>query len=200
MRHHFDEMMESGVEGMMISPGYPYEKAPDQEHFLHRNQTQALFRRLLAGPTGGWRFNQTPLFLEFLQGKYELNCTPWGNPTFNVFGWQKPCYLLGEGYCETFTELLETADWDGYGHTSGNAKCCDCMVHSGYEPSAVEATFGSLRGFLTTCRLVLFPNKAAVPDEPRDDDFGDISSDVNEPTKGHSPADSGDYVHLPVLN
>lgn len=156
IRGHFDQMMELGVEGMMISPGYPYQKAPDQEHFLHRTQTEALFRKLLGDAKRSWRFNQTPLFLEFLKGNYELQCTPWGNPTYNIFGWQKPCYLVDEGYCETFQELLDTTMWEAYGHKSGNAKCSDCMVHSGYEPSAVEATFGTWRGLLTTARLSLF--------------------------------------------
>lgn len=153
MRTFFDELMALGVEGMMISPGYSYEKAPDQDHFLRREETTSLFRRLLDGGKRSWRFNQTPLFLEFLKGNYELECTPWGNPTYNLFGWQKPCYLLGEGYCETFRELMETTDWAAYGRQSGNAKCQDCMVHCGYEPSAVEATFGTVRGLLTTARL-----------------------------------------------
>jgi hypothetical protein len=103
----------------------------------------------------GWRFNQSPLFLEFLQGRYALDCTPWGNPTYNVFGWQKPCYLVDEGYCETFAELMESVDWSQYGHKSGNAKCRDCHVHSGFEPSAVAETFGSPAGLWRTAKLVL---------------------------------------------
>jgi hopanoid biosynthesis associated radical SAM protein HpnH len=155
VREMFDTLMDLGVEGMMLSPGYPYEKAPDQEHFLHRNETIGLFRRIFDRPKRGWRFNQSPLFLEFLKGNWELNCTPWGNPTYNLFGWQKPCYLLQEGYCRTFQELLDTTDWDRYGHTSGNPKCTDCMVHCGYEPTAVDQTFGTFKGFLTTVRLTL---------------------------------------------
>jgi hopanoid biosynthesis associated radical SAM protein HpnH len=166
MRGFFEEMMQLGVEGMMISPGYSYEKAPDQEHFLRRTETTRLFRRLLARAPRAWKFNQTPLFLEFLQGRYELECTPWGNPTYNVFGWQKPCYLLGEGYCSTFAELMETTEWERYGTQSGNAKCRDCMVHCGYEPSAVAATFGTLRGFLRTVRLSLVgPPRDSLVDE-----------------------------------
>ncbi|MEQ8787517.1 MAG: adenosyl-hopene transferase HpnH [Pirellulaceae bacterium] len=170
MRTHFDEMTELGVEGMMISPGYPYEKAPDQEHFLHRRQTRQLFARLLDGAKRAWRFNQTPLFLEFLKGNWELECTPWGNPTYNVFGWQRPCYLLDEGYCGSFQELLDSTSWSDYGHNSGNPKCTDCMVHSGYEPTAVEHTFGSLRGFLATVRLTLLGPWAspAEPETPAD--------------------------------
>lgn len=179
VREMFDTLMELGVEGMMVSPGYPYEKAPDQEHFLHREQTKSLFRRILAPqqhttphsprPTHQrtWRFNQSPLFLEFLRGSYDLECTPWGNPTYNLFGWQKPCYLLNEGYAATFQELMETTDWSRYGCGSGNPKCTDCMVHSGYEPSAVQATFGSLRGLLATARVVLFgPRDEDPPSSP----------------------------------
>ncbi|QDU94443.1 adenosyl-hopene transferase HpnH [Lignipirellula cremea] len=165
MRGHFDQMMQLGVEGMMISPGYPYEKAPDQENFLHRKQTQQLFRRLLGNARKAWKFNQSPLFLEFLKGQYDLDCTPWGNPAYNVFGWQKPCYLLDEGYCETFAELMETTAWNEYGQRSGNSKCTDCMVHCGYEPSAVDATFNTWRGFLTTVRLSLF-GAPRLPEEP----------------------------------
>lgn len=172
VREMFDALMELGVEGMMVSPGYPYEKAPDQEHFLHRNETITLFRRILAlqrprVATRGlsqrkWRFNQSPLFMEFLRGNFDLECTPWGNPTYNLFGWQKPCYLLNEGYAATFQELMETTDWSAYGCASGNPKCTDCMVHSGYEPSAVNATFGSLKGFLATARLTLMGTRDDV--------------------------------------
>ncbi len=155
MRGFFDEMMALGVEGMTISPGYSYEKAPDQEHFLARQQTTDLFRNVLKGAKRSWRFNQTPLFLEFLRGNYNLDCTPWGSPSYSIFGWQRPCYLLSEGYCQTFRELMETTNWDGYGQKSGNPKCRDCMVHCGYEPSAVAATFGSIRGFAATVKATL---------------------------------------------
>jgi hypothetical protein len=149
-------MTDLGVEGMMVSPGYNYERAPDQKHFLKRRKTMHLFQRLLENASRRWRFNQSPLFLLFLQGKWDLECTPWGNPTYNIFGWQKPCYLLQEGYAATFQELLETTQWENYGRKSGNSKCADCMVHSGYEPSAVAETFGTLRGFLQTVRVTLF--------------------------------------------
>jgi hopanoid biosynthesis associated radical SAM protein HpnH len=155
MRGFFDEMMSLGVEGMTISPGYSYEKAPDQDHFLVRRQTTELFSAILSRGKRSWRFNQTPLFLEFLRGRYDLECTPWGSPSYSIFGWQRPCYLLGEGYCQTFRELMETTDWEGYGRKSGNPKCRDCMVHCGYEPSAVTATFGSLRGLAATARATL---------------------------------------------
>ncbi len=150
VREFFDEMMNLGVEGMMLSPGYSYSKAPDQEHFLRRTRTHELFGRILSRPKRRWRFNQSPLFLQFLMGKRDYECTPWGNPTYNIFGWQRPCYLLQEGYAETFAELLETTQWERYGRRSGNPKCQDCMVHCGFEPSAVEETFTSWRGFRDT--------------------------------------------------
>jgi hopanoid biosynthesis associated radical SAM protein HpnH len=168
VRAFFDEMMDLGVEGMMVSPGYHYDKAPDQDHFLRREQTTNLFRQILARPKRSWRFNQTPLFLEFLRGNFDLECTPWGSPTYNLFGWQRPCYLLSEGgYAKTFCELMETTNWDAFGRASGNPKCADCMVHCGYEPSAVAATFGSLRGLVATAWRTVFglpPMEAA--DEP----------------------------------
>ena len=150
MQMFFDEMMDLGVEGMMVSPGYSYAKAPDQEHFLRRQKTNELFRKMLEDPKPRWRFNQSPLFLQFLMGKREFECTPWGNPTYNLFGWQRPCYLLQEGYAATFKELMETTRWERYGRASGNEKCQDCMVHCGYEPTAVNHAFSSLRGFRDT--------------------------------------------------
>jgi hopanoid biosynthesis associated radical SAM protein HpnH len=150
MQMFFDEMMDLGVEGMMLSPGYSYAKAPDQEHFLRRQKTHELFRKMLENPKRRWKFNQSPLFLQFLMGKQDYECTPWGNPTYNVFGWQRPCYLLQEGYAETFEELIATTRWERYGRASGNPKCQDCMVHCGHEPTAVNHTFSSLRGFRDT--------------------------------------------------
>ena len=150
MRGFFDDMMDLGVEGMMVSPGYSYTKAPDQEHFLRRQRSFELFRTMLERPKKRWKFNQSPLFLRFLMGKQNFECTPWGNPTYNLFGWQRPCYLLQEGYAATFKELMDDTAWDGYGRKSGNEKCRDCMVHCGHEPSAVDYTFGSWRGFRET--------------------------------------------------
>jgi len=152
VRAHFDEMMELGVESMMLSPGYSYDKAPDQKHFLGRARIRRLFRGILSNRKKNWRFNQSPLFLEFLMGKQHYACTPWGMPTFNIFGWQKPCYLLQDGYTDTFKELIETTEWQNYGTESGNPRCANCMVHSGYEASAVDDTFGSLAGFWRTIR------------------------------------------------
>src|SRR5438445_303656 len=138
--------MELSVEGMMLSPGYSYDKAPDQQHFLGRARTRRLFRAILSNRKKSWRFNQSPLFLEFLMGRQQYACTPWGMPTYNVFGWQKPCYLLQDGYADTFAELLEATEWQNYGTESGNPNCANCMVHSGYEASAVDATFNSIGG------------------------------------------------------
>jgi hopanoid biosynthesis associated radical SAM protein HpnH len=130
---------EMGV-GVSISPGYAYERAPDQEHFLQRRKTKELFRRVFAlGKGKKWKFMHSGLFLDFLAGNREFHCTPWGMPTRNIFGWQKPCYLLGEGYAKTYRELMETTDWDSYG-TGRYEKCADCMAHCGYEPTAANAS------------------------------------------------------------
>ena len=130
---------EMGV-GVSISPGYAYERAPDQEHFLNRQKTKQLFRNVFAlGRGKKWNFMHSGLFLDFLAGNQTYHCTPWGMPTRNIFGWQKPCYLLGEGYAKTFRELMETTDWDSYG-TGRYEKCANCMAHCGYEPTAAHAT------------------------------------------------------------
>jgi len=136
----FDDVMAMGVDGISVSPGYAYERAPDQQHFLNRRKTKELFRGIFArqGKTK-WSFNQSSMFLDFLAGNQTFHCTPWGNPTRTYFGWQRPCYLLGEGYAKTFKELMETTDWDRYG-TGNYEKCADCMVHSGYEATAVTET------------------------------------------------------------
>ena len=138
----FDFANELGVEGITVSPGYAYERAPDQEHFLSRQKTKNLFRdvfRMGKERNAKWRFSQSSLFLDFLAGNQQYSCTPWGNPTRNVFGWQKPCYLLGEGYVSTFKELIEETEWALYG-TGNYEKCANCMVHCGFEPTAVNET------------------------------------------------------------
>ena len=160
MRAFFDRATELGVEGMTISPGYSYQKAPDQENFLSRERTFKLFRDLLEKPNPKWKFNQSPLFMEFLMGKRHLECTPWGNPCYTLFGWQRPCYLLQEGYAATFKELIQTTEWDNYGRASGNPKCANCMVHCGHEPTAVHQTFNSLEGFVATTKATF----RGVPD------------------------------------
>jgi hopanoid biosynthesis associated radical SAM protein HpnH len=155
IRKFFDDMMALGVEGMMVSPGYSYPKAPDQDHFLHKSQTRALFRMIFSNPKRHWRFNQSPLFIRFLTGDEDFDCTPWGNPTYNIFGWQKPCYLVQDGYAATFRELLDETNWESYGAASGNRKCSQCMVHSGYEPTAVHQTFSTFRGLFRTAKATL---------------------------------------------
>jgi hopanoid biosynthesis associated radical SAM protein HpnH len=125
--------------GVSISPGYAYERAPDQEHFLSRRKTKELFRKVFElGKGKNWNLTHSGMFLDFLAGNQEFHCTPWGMPTRNIFGWQKPCYLLGEGYARTFAELMDTTDWDSYG-TGAYEKCANCMAHCGYEPTAAQA-------------------------------------------------------------
>jgi hopanoid biosynthesis associated radical SAM protein HpnH len=135
----FDHVREIGVDAITVSPGYAYERAPDQQHFLNRETTKRLFRDIFRRGRGGraWSFSQSSLFLDFLAGNQEYRCTPWGNPTRTVFGWQRPCYLVGEGYVRTFRELMEETDWDSYG-TGNYEKCANCMVHCGYEATAVK--------------------------------------------------------------
>ncbi len=139
MAKFFDYVMSIGVDGITVSPGYAYERAPDQQHFLNRTTTKQLFRDIFKRGNGGkaWSFSQSDLFLDFLAGNQTYHCTPWGNPTRTVFGWQKPCYLVGEGYAKTFKELMESTDWDTYG-VGNYEKCADCMVHSGFEATAVN--------------------------------------------------------------
>jgi hopanoid biosynthesis associated radical SAM protein HpnH len=135
----FDEMKALKLDGITVSPGYAYERAPDQQHFLNRTRTKELFRGILSRGRGGrkWPFSQSIAFLDFLAGNKAYGCTPWGNPTRTVFGWQKPCYLLGEGYAKTFDELMSDTEWDKYG-VGNYEKCANCMVHSGFEASAVN--------------------------------------------------------------
>jgi hopanoid biosynthesis associated radical SAM protein HpnH len=154
MARFFDDVTAMGVDDIMTSPGYAYERAPDQAHFLNRRRTKEMYREILRRGRGrGWKFGNSPLFLDFLAGNQRYECTPWGKPTRNVFGWQRPCYLLGEGYAKTFAELMAMTDWDSYG-TGRYEKCADCMVHSGYEATAAmdavrrpwKAILAGLRG------------------------------------------------------
>ncbi|GDY28682.1 adenosyl-hopene transferase HpnH [Gandjariella thermophila] len=134
-----------GVDHMMISPAYAYEKAPDQEHFLGVQETRELFRKAFAnGNRKRWRLNHSPLFLDFLEGRVDFECTAWGIPSYSLFGWQRPCYLMSDGYAKTYRELVETTDWSKYGRGK-DPRCANCMAHCGYEPTAVLATLGSLR-------------------------------------------------------
>jgi len=152
----FDAVGALGIDGITVSPGYAYERAPDQEHFLTRARTKQLFRDIFRRGRGGraWSFSQSGLFLDFLAGNRDYHCTPWGNPTRNVFGWQRPCYLLGEGYAASFRELMDETDWDAYG-TGNYEKCANCMVHSGYEATAVQdAVSNPMRALLVGLRGV----------------------------------------------
>ncbi len=133
-----------GVDAMMISPAYAYEKAPDQEHFLGVEQTRQLFKQAFEGRRKKWRLNHSPLFLDFLEGRREFSCTAWGIPSYSVLGWQRPCYLMADGYVSSYKELVETTDWSAYGR-GRDPRCANCMAHCGYEPTAVIATMGSLK-------------------------------------------------------
>ncbi|MFD2182504.1 adenosyl-hopene transferase HpnH [Rhodoplanes azumiensis] len=149
---YLDLTAELGV-GVSISPGYAYERAPDQQHFLARKRTKELFRKVFAlGKGKRWQFMHSGLFLDFLAGNQQFQCSPWGMATRNIFGWQKPCYLIGEGYAKTFKELMEETDWDSYG-TGRYEKCADCMAHCGYEPTAADAT---MRRPLAALKVALF--------------------------------------------
>src|SRR5438067_1916186 len=133
------------VDQMMLSPAYAYEKAPDQEHFPGVTASRKLFSEAFGdGNRKKWRLNHTPLFLDFLEGKVDYQCTPWGIPSYSIFGWQRPCYLMADGYAETYQELLETTDWSKYGR-GRDPRCDNCMAHCGYEPTAVMDTTRSLK-------------------------------------------------------
>jgi hopanoid biosynthesis associated radical SAM protein HpnH len=160
----FDDVMAMGVENITLSPGYSYERAPDQQHFLNRRETKQLFRDIFKRGDGGkrWSFNQSSLFLDFLAGNQTYACTPWGNPTRTVFGWQRPCYLLGEGYAKTFKELMDETDWDKYG-VGNYEKCADCMVHSGFEATAVKH---AVKNPLAALKVALFGVRTDGPMAP----------------------------------
>ena len=179
-----------GVEGITVSPGYAYERAPDQDHFLNRRKTKQLFRDIFKlGRGKKWRFSQSTLFMDFLAGNQEYRCTPWGNPTRNVFGWQRPCYLLNEGYVASFAELLEETDWDIYG-TGNYEKCADCMVHCGYEATAVADTVAhplkalkvALRGFETDAPMA--PEIPLDNQRPAEFVFEDVVKGLSEAEPG----------------
>ncbi|MQY33613.1 7-carboxy-7-deazaguanine synthase [Streptomyces sp. RB17] len=147
------------VDEMMLSPAYAYEKAPDQEHFLGVQQTRELFKKAFAGGNRKkWRLNQSPLFLDFLEGKVDFPCTAWAIPSYSLFGWQRPCYLMSDGYVSTYRELVEDTDWDKYGRGK-DPRCANCMAHCGYEPTAVLATMGSLKESLRAARETMTSGK-----------------------------------------
>ncbi|GAB3363482.1 adenosyl-hopene transferase HpnH [Amycolatopsis echigonensis] len=140
-----DYLNDLGVDNMQISPGYAYEKAPDQDHWLGVQQTRELFSKAFGGGNRKrWRLNHSPVFLDFLEGKRDLECTPWGIPSYSLLGWQRPCYLLDDGYAKTYQELIETTEWENFGRGK-DPRCSNCMAHCGYEPTAVIATLGSLK-------------------------------------------------------
>jgi hopanoid biosynthesis associated radical SAM protein HpnH len=152
LHRFFDDVTALGVDGIMIAPGYAYDRAPDQDHFLKREQTRALFREVLApAASRGWRFNHSPLYLDFLAGRKDYQCTPWGSPNYGIFGWQRPCYLLADGYAATFQELMDTTDWDRYG-AGRDPRCADCMMHCGYEPTAVADSTSSPSNLVRSIR------------------------------------------------
>ena len=156
LANFFDDMKAIGCDGVTISPGYAYERAPDQEHFLNRAKTKQFFRDVLKRGKGGksWNFTQSSLFLNFLAGNETYECTPWSMPARTVFGWQKPCYLLGEGYTKTFRELMDDTKWDDYG-VGKYEKCADCMVHCGFEGTATtDAVKNPLKMFMVSMRGV----------------------------------------------
>ena len=159
---------------MMVAPGYTYDKAPDQKHFLGRARSRRLFRAILSNRKKSWKFNANLSVLEFIMGKRDFKCTPWAMPTFSIFGWQKPCYLLQDGYADTFQELMESTEWENYGAESGNPKCANCMVHSGYEASAVDYTFGSLKGLWQTAKAMmnLYPRQGRAGSAERAGEAG----------------------------
>jgi hopanoid biosynthesis associated radical SAM protein HpnH len=164
----FSEAMAAGIDGITVSPGYAYERAPDQAHFLNRQRTKQLFRDIFRRGEGKkWRFSQSPLFLDFLAGNQTYQCSPWGNPTRNIFGWQRPCYLLGEGYAKTYRELMDGTDWDAYG-TGNYEKCADCMVHSGYEATAVADTIRNPLKALAVVRKGVRTDGEMAPEIPLD--------------------------------
>lgn len=133
----FDFLTTLGIEGMTVAPGFNYETASDQEHFLGRDGANELFRGLFAiGQNKNWRFNHSSLYLDFLAGGQHYECTPWGNPTRNVLGWQRPCYLIDDDYTATYRQLIETTEWTKYG-VGRDSRCTDCMAHCGFEPTAV---------------------------------------------------------------
>jgi hopanoid biosynthesis associated radical SAM protein HpnH len=198
-----DEAMALGIEGVTISPGYAYERAPDQEHFLSRRRTKELFRRIFRlGKGRDWRFTQSSLFLDFLAGNQSYRCTPWGNPTRNIFGWQRPCYLLGEGFASSFHELMEETDWDSYG-TGNYAKCSNCMVHSGFEPTAVNDTVAHPLKALKVALFGVRTEGSMAPDIPlsaarpaqyvfEDNVEKALGGDEKEPVLGEKSAPTSD--------
>lgn len=189
----FDTLSGLGVEGMMVSPGFAYEKAPDQQHFMSGGQATNLLDKVMQhAHAGRWRFNQSPLYLQFLRGRWSMDCTPWGSPTYNLFGWQRPCYLIGEGYASSFGELMATTDWAAYGHRSGNSKCAQCMTHCGFEPTAVAQTLSSWNGLTSTIQAMVRPHSL----KPVANVFGNADRPANSCATSGCCADADPLVTL----
>ncbi|MED6312156.1 MAG: adenosyl-hopene transferase HpnH, partial [Pseudomonadota bacterium] len=188
---------DSGISGVSISPGYAYERAPDQEHFLSRQKTKQLFRDIFAlGKDRKWPISHSTLFLDFLAGNQTYQCTPWGMPTRNIFGWQRPCYLLGEGYAPSFSALMEETEWERYG-TGNYEKCADCMAHCGYEPTAaadalahpIKALMSSIRGVKTKGDMA--PEIDLSAQRPAEYMFEKMVEELAiEPTNSANPSES----------
>jgi len=180
----FDYAGEIGVEGINVSPGYSYEFAPKQDVFLGRDKTKKLFRSIFSEGkkrNSTWDFNQSSLFLDFLCGNQTYQCTPWSNPTYNVFGWQKPCYLLvNEGYAQSFEELMEETDWENWG-TGRNPKCDNCMAHCGYEGTAIEDAFSNPLKALKVALKGPKTEGEMAPDIPRQYDWNDFTREEDSP-------------------
>jgi hopanoid biosynthesis associated radical SAM protein HpnH len=179
----FDFAMALGVEGITMSPGFSYEHAPQQDVFLKRTTAKQLFRDIFKlGRSRNWVFNHSSLFLDFLAGNRAYECTPWGNPTRNIFGWQRPCYLLvDEGYAPSFEALMEETNWERYG-TGRNPKCANCMAHCGYEATAVHDTFAHPLRALATTWFGPRTKGAMAPEIPA----------------SHAPSQGADTITIPV--
>lgn len=197
VRQFFDEMMTLGVEGMMLSPGYAYPKAPKQDIFLGRSLTKVLFKKIIGNAKKEWKFNHSANFLSFLRGDINYECTPWGNPTYNVFGWQKPCYLLADGYVKTFKELIETTEWDRYGRAGKGTdeRCLNCMVHCGHESTAVNDAF-SLGGGIRMLKAAMTFRRPATYTEAEEELFANRALHNTGPHscasgEGHSHGEAG---------
>ncbi len=150
-----DHVQPLNIDGMTVASAFQYPDAPTQNNFFGRERTQEFFKELLAkNDNGRWNFNHSPFYLEFLEGKRDYDCTPWGNPSYSVLGWQKPCYLLDEGYAESFQELMDETEWEKYGHRN-HEKCKDCTAHCGYEATAVEDSINGLQNMIYSAKTVL---------------------------------------------
>lgn len=150
-----DHLRPLNLDGMTVASAFQYLAAPDQDHFSGRKKTMEFFNQLLAKNTEGkrWNFNHSPFYLDFLKGERDYDCTPWGNPCYSVLGWQQPCYLLDEGYVQSFDDLMEKTDWEKYGHRN-HPKCRDCTAHCGYEATAVQDSTSGIGNMVTSAKAV----------------------------------------------